>query len=139
MAFALRRIPPRVAAGAFILNSGLGKSSLDAETAAHLHAQAVRAFPQLKDIDPKEFGKLLSAAEIGLGGALLLPFVPSGLAGLGLAGFSGALLWMYHKTPGATVDGVRPTPSGIGLAKDVFMLGIGLGLLVDVATTRKRR
>jgi hypothetical protein len=29
---------------------------------------------------------------------------------------------------------VWPTPAGIGISKDVWMLGIGLSLLADIAT-----
>lgn len=136
----LRHVPPRLAAGAFILNSGLNKRELDEESAAGLQSMGAQAFPQLKDMSPKDFGKLLSTAETGLGAALLLPIVPSWIAGLGLTAFSGSLLRMYLKTPGMTEeDGVRPTQEGTGLAKDVFMLGIGLGLVVDALTSRKKK
>lgn len=131
MSAALHRLPLRATSGAFILNSGLGKMSLDAESAAGLQAMAANAFPQVKDLKPEEFGKLLAVAETALGAALLLPFVPRVVAGLGLTAFSGSLLWMYHKTPGLTVDGIRPTQAGVGVAKDVFLLGIGLSLLLD--------
>ena len=54
------------------------------------------------------------------------------MAGAALTGFSAALLALYLRTPGMTrEDGVRPTPDGLGVAKDVWMLGIGVGLLVD--------
>ncbi|MFC4554155.1 hypothetical protein [Georgenia faecalis] len=132
---ALRHAPPRLAAGAFILNSGLGKRNLDAESAAGLQAMAVNAVPQLGELDPKDFAKLLSTSEIALGTALLLPIVPTWLAALGLTGFSAGLVRMYLKTPGLTeADGVRPTPDGLGMAKDVWLLGMGLGLLVDAMT-----
>ncbi|MEE6274655.1 hypothetical protein [Georgenia wangjunii] len=135
----LRHVPGRAAAGAFILNSGLGKRELDAESAAGLQSMAANAFPQLGEMDPKDFGKLISTGETALGAALLLPVVPSWLAGLGLTGFSAALLRMYLRTPGMTeADGIRPTQAGTGIAKDVFMLGIGLGLVVDALTSKRR-
>ena len=56
---------------------------------------AVGAYPVLDKIDPKVFVKLLASGEIALGGAL----VPARLAGLGLMGFSGALLGMWWWTP----------------------------------------
>ncbi|MBN8881351.1 MAG: DoxX family membrane protein [Salana multivorans] len=133
---ALGNVPLRLASGAFILNSGLGKLSLTEEAAAGLQAAAAEAFPQVKEMAPAEFGKLLASAEVALGSALLLPFVPRVIAGLGLTGFSGALLWLYHKTPGATLDGVRPTQQGIAMAKDVFLLGIGLALVLDAFRKR---
>ena len=63
------------------------------------------------------------------------------VAGAALTGFSAALLGMYLRTPGLTRDdGVRPTPDGIGVAKDVWMLGIGVSLLVDgLGRLRSRR
>lgn len=135
----LRHLPPRLAAGAFILNSGLSKRGLDEESAAGLQAMGANAYPQLKEMSPQDFGKLVSTGETALGAALLLPIVPSWLAGLGLTAFSGSLLRMYLKTPGLTEqDGIRPTSDGTAIAKDVFMLGIGLGLLVDALTSRKR-
>jgi hypothetical protein len=35
-------------------------------------------------------------------------------------------------------DSVRPTQQGTPLAKDVWMLGIGLGLVIDALTDRPR-
>ena len=125
-------LPPRIAAGAFILNSGVGKWSADEETAAQLHGFAVGAYPFLSKIKPKDFVRLLSAAEIALGAALLVPVIPSAVAGAGLTAFSGALLGLYARTPGMRKDGTPfPTQQGIALAKDAWMLGIGLGLVID--------
>jgi hypothetical protein len=135
MAKIARQLPARVAAGAFILNSGLGKWGLDEERAAGLHGMAANAYPFLAKLPPKDFGRLLSVAEIGLGAALLIPLVPAKLAGAGLTAFSGGLLGLYLKTEGMREEGsVRPTQQGIPLAKDVWMLGIGLSLLVDDLT-----
>jgi hypothetical protein len=129
-------LPPRIAAGAFILNSGLGKWSADEETAAQLHGFAVGAYPFLSKIKPKDFAKLLSAAEIALGAALLVPVIPSAVAGAGLTAFSGGLLGLYARTPGMRKDGTPfPTQQGIALAKDVWMAGIGLGLVIDDLTS----
>jgi hypothetical protein len=136
----LRRAPGRIATGGFILNSGLSKLSADDETAKHLHAMAVGAYPVFDKIDPKVFVKLLASGEIALGGALLLPLVPARLAGLGLMGLSGALLGMWWRTPGMHEPGSpRPTQQGTPIAKDVWMFGIGLGLVVDAVTSRVRR
>jgi hypothetical protein len=130
-----RRLPGRLAAGAFILNAGLGKWSADEQTAARLHGMATGTYPFLAKVKPKEFVRLLSAGEIALGSALLLPVVPAGVAGAGLAAFSAGLLGMYLRTPGMTrPDGVRPSQQGTALAKDVWMLGIGLGLIADALT-----
>jgi DoxX len=132
-----RRLPGRVTAGAFILNSGLGKWSADEETAARLHGMAVGTYPMLARLKPKAFARLLSAGEIALGSALLLPVVPAAVAGVGLTAFSAALLGMYARTPGMTQeDGIRPSRQGTALAKDVWMLGIGVGLTADALTDR---
>jgi hypothetical protein len=132
-----RRLPGRLTAGAFILNAGLGKWSADEETAARLHGMAVGTYPFLGKIKPKDFARLLSVSEIALGSALLLPVVPTVVAGAGLTAFSAGLLGMYLRTPGMTKeDGVRPSQQGTALAKDVWMLGIGVGLTIDALTDR---
>jgi len=132
-----RRMPGRLAAGAFILNAGLGKWSADEQTAARLHGMATGTYPVLARVKPKDFARLLSIGEIALGSALLLPVVPAAAAGAGLAAFSAGLLGLYLRTPGMTKeDGIRPSQQGTALAKDVWMLGIGLGLVADALTDR---
>ena len=132
-----RRLPGRLTAGAFILNAGLGKWSADEERAARLHGMAVATYPFLGKLKPKDFVRLLSVSEIALGSALLLPVVPTAVAGVGLTAFSAGLLGMYLRTPGMTKeDGIRPSQQGTQLAKDVWMLGIGVALTVDALTDR---
>ena len=132
-----RHLPPRVAAGAFILYSGLGKLHPDEETAAQLHGFAAGAYPVLARLKPADFVRLLAAGEITLGTALLLPVVPAAAAGAGLAAFSGGLLGLYARTPGMRKEGSPfPTQQGIPLAKDAWMMGIGLGLVIDDLTDR---
>lgn len=132
----LRRAPLRAATGAFILNSGLSKLNVEDEHAKALHGMAAGAYPVLEKVPAKPFAKTLAVSEIALGGALLAPIVPAGLAGLGLMGFSGALLGMYWRTPGMHGEGhPRPTQQGTALAKDVWMFGIGTSLVVDAALT----
>ncbi|AXI78387.1 hypothetical protein [Peterkaempfera bronchialis] len=134
-------LAPRLATGAFILNSGLTKRrSLDDEqTARALHGMACGSYPFLERIEPRAFLKLLSAAEIALGAALLLPVVPSALAGAGLTAFSGGLVGLYLRTPGMRKPGsLAPTEQGLPLAKDFWMLGIGLGFLTDACVSRCR-
>jgi hypothetical protein len=129
-------LPPRLAAGAFILNSGVGKWSADDEAAAQLHGFAVGAYPFLAKLKPRDFVRLLSATEMTLGAALLVPVIPSALVGAGLTAFSGGLLGLYARTPGMRKDGTLfPSQQGIALAKDVWMMGIGLGLVIDDLTT----
>jgi len=132
-----RQLPARAAAGGFILNSGLTKWHSDEEASARLHGMATGSYPFLAKVPARDFGRLLALAEIGLGGALLLPVVPAWLAGTALTAFSSGLLGMYLKTEGMHQPGsVRPTPQGVPLAKDIWMLGIGLSLLADDLTER---
>jgi hypothetical protein len=57
------------------------------------------------------------------------------VAGAGLTAFSGGLLGLYARTPGMRKEGTPlPSPEGIALAKDVWMAGIGLGLVLDELT-----
>ena len=136
----LSHLPLRVATGAFILNAGLGKLSADDETAKGLHGMATGTYPFLQKAEPKVFVKGLAISEIVVGASLLSPFVSPLLAGGALAGFSGGLLRMYLKTPGMTrQDGVRPSQQGTPLAKDVWMFGIGLSLVIDALSPRRKR
>lgn len=128
----LTNLPERVAAGAFILNSGLGKLKADQETAEHLHGMAKGTYPMLESLPADQFAKALALAEVALGGALLLPVVGDRLAGLGLTAFAGGLVGLYLRTPGMRKDGsVLPSQKGTAIAKDVWLLGIGLGLVGD--------
>jgi len=129
----LSHLPLRLATGAFILNSGLGKRGLQGEAAEGLHGMASVTLPgSLKQMDATEFAQLLSRAEMALGVALLAPFVPSRLAGAALTAFGGGLLSVYLQTPGMRQEGsVRPTQAGTALAKDVWLVGAGLTLLLD--------
>jgi hypothetical protein len=128
----LAHLPLRVTTGAYILNSGLGKKDLEGQAAEGLHAMAVNAVPQLGQLQPEEFAKLLSRGEVALGAALLLQFVPSAVAGAALTAFGAGLVQLYLKTPGMREPGsIRPSQQGIGLAKDVWLVGSGLTLLLD--------
>ena len=70
-----------------------------------------------------------------IGTALLVPVVPNAVAGAALTGFSGSLLAMYARTPAMRKPGsVWPSQTGIAVSKDVWMLGIGLGLVADGLT-----
>jgi hypothetical protein len=130
-----RHLPPRIATGAFILNSGIGKLSADEAAAAQMHGFAAGTYPFLKKLKPKDFVRLLAATEITLGTALLIPVIPAAVAGAGLAAFSGGLLGLYVRTPGMRKAGTPlPTEQGTALAKDVWMAGIGLGLMIDDLT-----
>ncbi len=130
----------RLVSGAFILNSGINKLRLDEASAAGLQQMASNGIPQLGELDPASFGKMLSIGEISLGSALLLPLIPSRLAGLGLGVFSGALLASYLRTPGMTEsDGIRPTQDGAALAKDVWLAGMAVALIFSRRSAKKAK
>ena len=132
-----RHLPPRIIMGAYILNAGLGKLSADEETAARLHGFATGTYPFLKKIKPADFTRLLAVTEIALGSALLVPVVPAAVAGAGLAAFSGGLLGLYARTPGLRKPrSLFPSQQGTPLAKDSWMMGIALGLIIDDLTDR---
>jgi uncharacterized membrane protein YphA (DoxX/SURF4 family) len=128
----LRNLPTRLATGAYILHSGLEKWHGDEDQAAGVHGMAAQAYPPLQAMKATDFLRTLSVGEIAVGAALLTPFVPPALAGAALTGFSGALVGMYLRTDALHQPGsVWPTRQGIAVSKDVWMLGIGLGLLID--------
>lgn len=136
----LSEIAPRISAGAFILNSGLGKRGADAETAAGMHGFAAGTYPFLKSVPPQQFVQGLATAEIAVGAALLTPFVPTFVAGAVLTGFSGGLLGLYLRTPGMRKPGsLAPTEAGLALAKDSWLVGIGIGLMTRGLIERKPR
>jgi hypothetical protein len=133
-------VPLRLAAGAFILNSGLQKRNADQSRAEQLHGFASGAYPELGQIEPKEFASTLSTAEIALGSALLVPMVPTVVAGAALTAFSSGLVGLYWRTPGMHEENSPvPTDQGIPLAKDTWLLAIGVSLLVGSILPGRRR
>ena len=136
----LSHLPLRLTTGAFILNSGLSKRGLPEEAAAGLHGMATGAIPAFGNVRPKTFASGLSNGEIALGAALLLPFVSPVTAGAALTAFGAGLVNLYLKTPGLREEGsIRPTQDGIGIAKDVWLVGIGSTLLLDGLADGARR
>ncbi len=135
----LRNLPTRLVTGAFVLHAGLGKWSGGPEQAAGLHGMAAAAIPPLQSLQPPVFLKALSAGEVATGALLLAPFVSNRRAGLALTAFSGGLMALYARTPSLREPGsIWPSQEGMGVAKDVWMLGIGLGLLLDPAKKGKK-
>lgn len=120
----LRAVP-----GVFILNSGLNKMGMDDESAAGLQDMAKVGVPAMGNMTPAQFGKFLSYGETAVGAALLLPFVPTRVAGAALAVFSSGLMSAYFALPGMTQeDGIRPSEQGTALAKDSWLVAIGAAL-----------
>ena len=97
-------------------------------------------YPFLKSVPPQQFVQGLATAEIVLGAALLTPFVPTAVAGAALTAFSGGLLGLYLKTPGMRKEGsLAPTEQGLSLAKDSWLVGIGIGLFTRGLIERRPR
>ncbi|MCX4632460.1 MULTISPECIES: hypothetical protein [unclassified Streptomyces] len=129
---AARQLPLRLTVGAFFLNSGLSKRGADEATAERLHQFAATTYPFLGKQDAQKFVRLLSAGELAIATTLLLPVVPAAVAGVALTAFSVGTLGLYLRTPGMRQEGsLRPTEQGTALAKDVWMLGIGLSLIAE--------
>lgn len=132
MSTPLRSVPARATAGVYILHSGLEKWRADDATAAGLHGMATAAYPFLAQVPAPRFVKALAAAEIGIGAALVTPMVSNRVAGAALTAFAGSLLGLYARVPGLRRPGsIWPTPDGLGVSKDVWLLGAGLSLAAD--------
>jgi uncharacterized membrane protein YphA (DoxX/SURF4 family) len=127
-----RQLPLRLAAGSFVINSGLSMWGADEMTAKHLKGFAAGAYPFLAKLNPQLFVRALSVSEVVIGAAVLLPFVPAGVAGAALTAFSAGLIGLYLRTPGMRQEGsLRPTEQGIPLAKDVWLAAIGASMVLD--------
>jgi len=131
-------VPTRLVTGAYVFHSGWEKWRHGSpEQAKGVHGMASGAYPFLAKFEPELFLKLVGAAEMSVGALLLVPFVPNRLAGAALTAFSGGLFGMYLRTPSLRKPGsVWPTQAGIGVSKDSWMVGIGVGLLLS--PTRER-
>ena len=136
----LRRAPLRVAAGAYMVNSGVTTFNVDDATAKSLHGIASARYPVLAKLEPNVFARTLAIGEIAVGAMLLLPIVPPFIAGTALVGFSGAQLNMYWDTPGMHYEGSpRPIPDGAPISETVWMFGIGVGLMTDATFEGARK
>jgi len=130
----LSNIPLRLAAGSYILNAGITLLE-ERDRAAEFHKTAASSYPALGELSPDQFLLLLAGSETALGAALLLPFVGPRRVGLPLAGFAGGLLGMYARNEHfrRSARSVRPSGEGEALAKDLWLLGIALALIVGRA------
>ena len=119
----------RIPTGAYILNAGLGKFNLDKEGAEGLRDMSTDGVPALGQVEAENFATGLATAETALGAALLCPLLPNRLVGLGLTAFGAGLLSMYFGGDQYTEDdGIRPSDAGKAIAKDSWLVGIGLAL-----------
>jgi uncharacterized membrane protein YphA (DoxX/SURF4 family) len=131
-------MPLRLTVGTFFLSSGLSKRGADQATAEGLRQFAATTYPFLGKLDAERFARLLSTGEIAIAAALLLPVVPAAVAGAVLTAFSAGTVGLYLRTPGMRREGsLRPTEQGIPLAKDVWMLGIGISLIIEGVTEHR--
>lgn len=118
--------------GAYMLQAGYGKRNMPREAAEGLQQFAATGVPQVKNLQADTFGKVVSASEMGLGAALLSPFISNRLAGLGLAAFSTGVLSIYFRNDDMTQrDGIRPSEPGTGLSKDIFLAAIAGALITS--------
>ena len=63
---------------------------------------------------------------------LAIPVVPGIVAGAALTAFAGGTVGLYARTPGLRKPGsALPTENGVPIAKDSWLVGIGLGLIID--------
>jgi uncharacterized membrane protein YphA (DoxX/SURF4 family) len=132
LASVVRQLPLRLSIGAFFINSGLSKVTADETAAAQLQGFASTAYPVMDKVESQLFARALAAGELALGTALLLPIVPGWLAGAGLTAFATGTAGLYLRVPGMRQEGsIRPTEQGIPIAKDAWLLGAGLTLILD--------
>jgi len=125
-------MPTRLTTGAYVLHAGIEKWHRDEQRARAVHAMAADAYPQFQSMSPSAFLRVLAAGEIATGALLVTPFVSPIMAGLALTGFSAGLVGLYAQTPGLRRPGsIWPSQQGIGISKDIWMLGVGIGLLID--------
>ena len=136
----IRHLPVRVVTGAYILHAGIDKLQADDDTSKGLHGMASAAFPQLERVPPDRFVRGLAVGEIAVGSALLAPVVPATLAGGALTAFSGALVALYARTPRLRRPGsIWPSPDGMAISKDAWMLGIGASLMAGGLANRRAK
>lgn len=136
----VRDFPARMVTGGFIFHSGLEKWKGDEDTAKMVHGMAAGSFSLFNSVTPTQFLKALAVGEMALGAAIMAPFVPTGLAGVALTGFSGGLLKMYMGTPGLRKEGsIWPTPNGVGISKDSWLAAIGAGFVLEGLTPDRKK
>jgi hypothetical protein len=75
-------------------------------------------------VPPRRFVRLVCAGELALGTALLLPVIPTVVAGAALTAFSAGLLGLYLRVPEMREEGsLRPTQQGLTIAPSRYGTG----------------
>src|SRR5699024_12425088 len=94
---------------------------MDEETAAGLQQMAANGVPMVENLTADQFGKFLTYGEIAVGSALLLPFVPTRIAGAALTTCAAGLVSNYFSIDAMTKDdGIRPCEHGVPAANDTW-------------------
>lgn len=120
----------RVIPGAFFLSSGISKLKMDEEASAGLQQFAGTGMPFVEEVPAHQFGPVVGASEAIIGGALLALPIPNRLAGAMLTPFAIGLCSLYFADPAnRQEDGITPTEQGMSLAKDSWLVALGLGLM----------
>jgi hypothetical protein len=126
--------PIRLVAGASMVNAGMEKLNADYTPILAVPETADGVGPPLVRTPTGPFVKLLGAAEVGIGAALVLPLLSDVLVGLFLTAFVGAKFLARRQN-----EGVGQPPQATtrpNLVKETWLFGIGVTLL---ATGRGRR
>lgn len=135
----LTNLPERIAAGAYVLSSGLTKLQSDAARAGALRATPASSYTVPGELPAESFTKLLGVAECAVGGTLLLPLLGDGLAGVSLSAVAGGLLGLHLKTSAVRQEGgLRPSQQGELFTGDAVLLGIGLSLMGHSVGARRQ-
>jgi hypothetical protein len=143
----LWHVPVRLATGALILDSGVKKWSEEGDQGPQDHpdSTATYVYPRFEDVESRTFTRMLATGEVLLGGALLMPLVQTGVAGVGLAALSTGLLGTYLGLPGLRRDRIRgpnrgsteSTTERTALAKDSWMLAVGMAWMIKSLADRR--
>ena len=95
-----------------------------------MHGFAAGTYPFLKNLPPQQFAKAAVDVRDRRRRGAADPVRADRRRRGGADGFSGGLLGLYLRTPGMRKPGsLAPTEQGLAIAKDSWLLGIGIGLL----------
>jgi uncharacterized membrane protein YkgB len=124
-------LPLRLSSAAFLVWVGSRKVQRPREhtdlleLASHSAPFLQRAFAA----HPELFARVLGSTEVSLG-LWLASGIARRAAGVALTAFSLTTFSLVYTVPGNRVEGSwwEPSPQGLSISKDVWMLGIGLAL-----------
>lgn len=136
----LSNAPIRVTAGTYILNAGVAKLR-SRQGSSNLHELATMAYPVVAGVDEDRFWRMVGTVETVLGSALLVPFVRPRLVGAVLLAYAAWSLGMDARLEYFRLGPSDPRPSheGLGVAKDVWLAGIAVNLLLERGSFGRRQ